>query len=67
MEVDLLVGAPAKLFEGDGGSYFAWPEGEHPILVEAKVGAGKVLLRPFGLGFPRFADSSKVALVLQGD
>lgn len=65
--MDLFAGSAVKAFEGDGGSYSPWSESESPILAEAKVGAGKLLLHPLGFALPHYADSSKVGLVIQGD
>lgn len=64
---DLLTKPPVKIFDGEGGSYFAWSEGESAILGDAKVGAARLVLHPLGFALPHYSDSSKVALVLQGE
>lgn len=65
--MDLTPKQAQKLFEGDGGAYYIWSSSDVPALVEAKVGAGKLVLQPHGFALPHYADSSKLGYVLQGD
>ncbi|XP_057466192.1 cocosin 1-like [Actinidia eriantha] len=58
--------ADKKVFEGDGGSYWSWSSSKFPLLSEAKVGAGRLLLHPRGFALPHYADSSKIGYVVQG-
>ncbi|XP_059653451.1 12S seed storage protein CRD-like [Cornus florida] len=58
--------ADEKVFEGEGGSYHSWSPSNFPLLGEAKVGAGVLMLHPRGFALPHYADSSKIAFVLQG-
>ncbi|XP_042502997.1 glutelin type-D 1-like [Macadamia integrifolia] len=66
MESELGPKIAQKIFEGEGGFSYSWLSAEFPILSQAKVGAGKLVLNPLGLALPHYADSSKVAIVLQG-
>lgn len=54
------------LFEGKEGAYYSWSPSKSPVLDEAKVGAGKLVLQPHGFGLPHYADSSKIGYVVQG-
>ncbi|KAK9287260.1 hypothetical protein L1049_015673 [Liquidambar formosana] len=66
MELNLSPKTAQKLFEGDGGSYYSWSSSDFPLLRDAKVGAGKLVLQPRGFALPHYADSSKIGYVLQG-
>ncbi|KAH7518771.1 hypothetical protein FEM48_Zijuj09G0206400 [Ziziphus jujuba var. spinosa] len=67
MEMDLNPRtANQTLFEGEGGGYYAWSSKEFPFLAQAKLGAGKLVLKPNGFALPHYVDSSKVGYVLQG-
>lgn len=66
MDFDFSPKFSQKIFDGEGGSYDSWSSSEFPLLSEAKVGAGKLVLHPHGFGLPHYADSSKVGCVLQG-
>ncbi|KAL5787403.1 hypothetical protein ACOSP7_004352 [Xanthoceras sorbifolium] len=50
-----------------GGSYYPWSSKEFPMLGEAKVGAGLLVLKPGGFALPHYTDSSKLGYVLQGE
>ncbi|ONI36125.1 hypothetical protein PRUPE_1G570800 [Prunus persica] len=65
--MDLTPKQAQKLFEGDGGAYYIWSSSDVPALVEAKVGAGKLVLQPHGFALPHYSDSSKLGYVLQGE
>lgn len=65
--MDLTPESAQKLFEGDGGAYYIWSSSDAPVLAEAKVGAGKLVLQPHGFALPHYSDSSKLGYVLQGD
>lgn len=54
------------LFEGKEGAYYSWSPSKSPILGEAKVGAGKLVLQPRGFALPHNADSNKIGYVVQG-
>uniref|UniRef100_A0A5B7ACU3 Putative glutelin type-A 3 n=1 Tax=Davidia involucrata TaxID=16924 RepID=A0A5B7ACU3_DAVIN len=58
--------ANEKIFDGDGGSYYSWSSSKTPLLSVAKVGAGRLMLQPWGFALPHYADSSKISYVLQG-
>ncbi|KAM2068164.1 hypothetical protein ACFX1T_044402 [Malus domestica] len=64
---DLTPKSAQKLFEADGGAYYIWSSSDAPVLAEAKVGAGKLVLQPHGFALPHYADSSKLGYVLEGD
>ncbi|KAM5572560.1 12S seed storage globulin 1-like [Rosa sericea] len=63
-EMDLTPKLAAVEFEGDGGGYHIWSV---PALGKAKVGAGKLVLKPSGFALPHYADSAKLGYVLQGE
>ncbi|XP_042487356.1 uncharacterized protein LOC122067589 isoform X2 [Macadamia integrifolia] len=65
MESEIGPMIAPKVFEGEGGSYYIWSSAEFPILGQAKIGAGKLVLNPLGLALPHYADSSKIAIVVQ--
>ncbi|KAH7518773.1 hypothetical protein FEM48_Zijuj09G0206600 [Ziziphus jujuba var. spinosa] len=67
MEMDLNPRVASQMiFEGDGGSYHGWSSKEFPLLAQAKLGAGRLVLQPNGFALPHYSDSSKVGYVLQG-
>lgn len=66
MERDLSPKTSRNLFEGDGGSYNFWSSSDLLLLKEAKVGAGKLVLKPLGFALPHYADASKIGYVLEG-
>ncbi|PRQ17799.1 putative rmlC-like jelly roll protein [Rosa chinensis] len=61
-EIDLTPKLAAVEFEGDGGGYHTWSA---PALGKAKVGAGKLVLKPSGFALPHYADSAKLGYVVQ--
>ncbi|KAJ4717126.1 Glutelin type-A [Melia azedarach] len=65
MDMDFTPKFAKQLFEGEGGSYHSWSATEFPLLAEAKIGAGFLVLRPGGFALPHYADSSKIGYVLQ--
>ncbi|BBG96134.1 RmlC-like cupins superfamily protein [Prunus dulcis] len=65
--MDLTPKQAQQLFKGDGGAYYIWSSSDVPALVEAKVGAGKLVLQPHGFALPHYSDSSKLGYVLQGE
>ncbi|KAL5857051.1 hypothetical protein ACOSQ3_004521 [Xanthoceras sorbifolium] len=67
MEMDLSPKSAKPMFEGEGGSYYSWSSSEIPLLGEAKVGAGLLVLKPAGFALPHYADCSKVGYVLHGE
>ncbi|XP_020254616.1 glycinin G1-like [Asparagus officinalis] len=66
MGSDLSLKSSRTLFEGEGGSYYSWSSSDLPMLKEANVGAGKLVLKPLGFALPHYADSTKVGYVLEG-
>ncbi|RWR92906.1 glutelin type-A 1-like protein [Cinnamomum micranthum f. kanehirae] len=66
MDVELTPKTAQKFYGSDGGSYYIWSSSDVPILSEAKVGAGKLVLAPLGLALPHYADAAKIGYVLQG-
>lgn len=66
MDMDLSPKFSKPMFEGEGGSYYTWSSTEFPVLGEAKVGAGVLVLKPGGFALPHYSDCSKVGYVLQG-
>ncbi|KAJ8750462.1 hypothetical protein K2173_015602 [Erythroxylum novogranatense] len=67
MELDLTPKLPKKVIGGDGGSYYTWSPDELPMLRQGNIGAAKLALEKNGFVIPHYADSSKVAYVLQGN
>ncbi|MFS7919593.1 putative rmlC-like cupin domain superfamily, rmlC-like jelly roll protein [Helianthus anomalus] len=67
METKIVVEKADKtLFEGDSGGLHAWSKSKTPLLCDLKVGAGKLLLHPFGFALPHYSDSNKICFVLEG-
>ncbi|KAI9184767.1 hypothetical protein LWI28_000889 [Acer negundo] len=64
MDMELSPISSKLMFEGEGGSYYSWSS---PVLGDAKVGAGVLVLKPGGFALPHYADCSKVGYVLQGE
>ncbi|PIA62802.1 hypothetical protein AQUCO_00200669v1 [Aquilegia coerulea] len=62
----LLAKTVETVFDGEGGSYYSWTSAEFPILSDAKLGAGKLVLQPLGLALPHYADSAKIGYVTHG-
>lgn len=62
----LLAKKMQPVLEAENGSYYAWLSTEFPILSEAKLGGGLLILRPSGFALPHYADSSKIGYVTQG-
>ncbi|KAG6434618.1 hypothetical protein SASPL_106256 [Salvia splendens] len=58
--------ADTTIFEGEGGGYYAWTAAKTPVVVEAVIGAGKLVLKPQGFALPHYADASKIGYVIQG-
>ncbi|XP_027113140.2 glutelin type-A 2 [Coffea arabica] len=54
------------IFEGEGGGYYTWSASLFPLLSEAKLGAGKLVLRPRGFALPHYADCHKIGYFVQG-
>jgi len=66
MEVNLSPQLAKKVYESNGGSYYAWSPSELPMLREGNIAAAKLALLKNGFALPQYSDSSKVAYVLQG-
>lgn len=64
--IDLSPQMAQQIFEGEGGMYYSWSSSKLPLLSEAKIGAGKLVLKPCGFALPHYSDSSKVGYVIQG-
>nr|XP_043626534.1 cocosin 1-like [Erigeron canadensis] len=59
--------ADMKVFDGEGGGYYAWSPSELPFLSKFQLGGGKLVLHPLGFAFPHFSDSSKLGYILEGN
>ncbi|XWS54887.1 hypothetical protein CRYUN_Cryun10bG0128300 [Craigia yunnanensis] len=66
MNMDLSPKFPRTFAEAEGGGYYNWASEDSPVLGEAKVAAGKLVLKPRGFALPHFSDCSKVGYVLKG-
>ncbi|KAI3445640.1 hypothetical protein Pfo_002305 [Paulownia fortunei] len=58
--------ADTTIFEGEGGGYYAWTAAKSPVLPQAELGAGKLVLKPRGFALPHYADTYKIGYVAQG-
>ncbi|GFP99198.1 11s globulin seed storage protein 2 [Phtheirospermum japonicum] len=58
--------ADATAYDGEGGAYYAWTAAKSPVLSEAALGAGKLVLQPRGFALPHYADTFKIGYVVQG-
>ncbi|PIN06218.1 hypothetical protein CDL12_21231 [Handroanthus impetiginosus] len=58
--------ADTTIYEGEGGGYYAWTGAKFPVLAEAELGAGKLVLQPRGFALPHYADTDKIGYVIQG-
>ncbi|KAL8536001.1 hypothetical protein ACS0TY_011587 [Phlomoides rotata] len=68
MELNLFTQmADTTVYEGEGGGYYAWTPAKSPVLSQAVVGAGKLVLHPRGFALPHYADTYKIAYVVQGE
>ncbi|XVE49083.1 hypothetical protein DITRI_Ditri01bG0053500 [Diplodiscus trichospermus] len=67
MNMDLTPWFPRTFAETEGGGYYNWASADSPALGEAKVAAGKLVLKPRGFALPHYADCSKVGYVLEGN
>lgn len=54
------------VFKGKEGAYYSWSPSISPVLGDAKVGAGKLVLQPRGFALPHYSDSTKIGYVVQG-
>ncbi|CAA3028657.1 glutelin type-A 3 isoform X1 [Olea europaea subsp. europaea] len=66
MELNLTPQMAQVFMKEEGGEYYIWSSSEFPVLSEAKLGAGKLVLRPRGFAQPHYADSNKIGFVVQG-
>ncbi|GMJ14398.1 hypothetical protein like AT1G07750 [Hibiscus trionum] len=66
MDMELSPMFPATFTETEGGGYYNWEAAESPVLGEANVAAGKLVLKPRGFALPHYADCPKVGYVLEG-
>ncbi|MBA0762226.1 hypothetical protein Gotri_024766 [Gossypium trilobum] len=66
MNMDLSPKFPATFTETEAGVYYHWAAADSHVLGEAKVAAGKLVLKPQGFALPHYADCSKVGYVLEG-
>ncbi|KAK4438291.1 13S globulin seed storage protein 1 [Sesamum alatum] len=58
--------ADATVYEGEEGGYYAWTGAKSPAIPQAKLGAGKLVLRPRSFALPHYADAFKIGYVAQG-
>ena len=67
MELNLSPqAADTTVAKGNGGAYYVWSASKSPVLGQAKLGAGKLVLQPRGFALPHYADSYKIGFVIQG-
>lgn len=66
MEIDTKK-QMTELYSGEAGFYKLWDPSKLPVLAECNIGAAKLCLKKDGFALPHYADSSKLAYVLQGD
>ncbi|KAK8495779.1 hypothetical protein V6N13_080593 [Hibiscus sabdariffa] len=66
MDMELSPKFPATFAETEGGGYYNWAAAESPVMGEAKVAAGKLVLKSRGFALPHYADCPKVGYVLEG-
>ncbi|KAL0384568.1 UNVERIFIED_CONTAM: 13S globulin seed storage protein 1 [Sesamum radiatum] len=67
MELDLSPQiADTTVYEGEEGGYYAWTAAKSPAIPQAKLGAGKLVLRPRSFALPHYADAFKIGYVVQG-
>ncbi|XVE93232.1 hypothetical protein REPUB_Repub01dG0172700 [Reevesia pubescens] len=67
MDMDLSPKFPRTFTETEGGGYYNWASADSAVLGEAKVVAGKLVLKPRGFALPHYADCSKLGYVLEGN
>ncbi|KAK4401953.1 Kinetochore protein NUF2 [Sesamum angolense] len=58
--------ADTTVYEGDAGGYYSWTGAKSPAIPQAKVAAGKLVLRPRGFAPPHYSDTFKIGYVAQG-
>lgn len=76
MEVQNLQSSPAyhhqvtsvTVTETEGGAYYTWLDSNttSPVLGQANLGAGRLVLHPRGFALPHYADAYKIGFVVQG-
>ncbi|KAK8613627.1 hypothetical protein V6N13_101384 [Hibiscus sabdariffa] len=66
MDMELSPMFPATFAEAEGGGYYNWAAAESPVLGEAKVAAGKLVLKPRSFALPHYSDCPKVGYVVEG-
>ncbi|XVF01136.1 hypothetical protein REPUB_Repub04eG0062400 [Reevesia pubescens] len=66
MDMDLSPKFPRTFLEAEAGVYYTWSSSDSLVLREAKVGAGKLVLKPQGFVLPHYADCPKIGFVLEG-
>ncbi|XWS62816.1 hypothetical protein CRYUN_Cryun06bG0043000 [Craigia yunnanensis] len=67
MNMDLSPKFPRTFIVTEGGGYYNWAAADSEVLGEAKVAAGKLVLKPRGFALPHYADCSKVGYVVEGN
>ncbi|XWS62813.1 hypothetical protein CRYUN_Cryun06bG0042700 [Craigia yunnanensis] len=67
MNMDLSPKFPRTFIVTEGGGYYNWAAADSEVLGEAKVAAGKLVLKPQGFALPHYADCSKVGYVVEGN
>ncbi|KAK4438293.1 Kinetochore protein NUF2 [Sesamum alatum] len=58
--------ADTTVYEGEAGGYYSWTGAKSPAIPQAKVAAGKLVLRPRGFAPPHWSDTFKIGYVTQG-
>ena len=55
-----------ELYSGEAGSYKLWDPSKLPVLAECNIGAAKLCLKKDGFALLHYADSCKLAYIVQG-
>ncbi|KAL3515626.1 hypothetical protein ACH5RR_022528 [Cinchona calisaya] len=69
MAIDLLPPPQSPgltVTNGEGGAYYVWTAAQFPLLSQANLGAGLLILHPHGFAIPHYEDSNKIGFVVDG-
>ncbi|OMO74254.1 11-S seed storage protein, plant [Corchorus capsularis] len=68
MDLNLSPKFPRVFAEAEGvGIYYNWAASDSPVLAQAKLAAGKLIMKPGSLALPHYADCPKIGYVLEGN
>ncbi|OMP01560.1 11-S seed storage protein, plant [Corchorus olitorius] len=67
MDLNLSPKFPRVFAEAEGAGIYNWAASDSPVLAQAKLAAGKLIMKPGGLALPHYADCSKIGYVLEGN